>query len=166
MNNVKLESIPSESSGTAQREKANIEKKIPPKITQPSPKMKIILFVSIGITVCSIISVVVIVLNTKKSSKKYESEISDLKTEKGVLENQNFKMKSEIKNLTKSNSDLNQTLNEKLNIVSNDEVKRNKTYQTLEDISKEGVSLKTTFSQISKNIESINVASVAKNDVI
>ena len=158
MNQVKLESIPSESSDSTKKNKPNTEEKNMPNPQKISPKTKIILLASIGLSICLIVAVVVVVLVSKKSNKKYENEISDLKTEKDVLENQNKRMKSEIQNLTDSNNDLNKTLSEKLEQVSSDEVKRNKTYQTLEDISKEGVSLKATFSKITNNIEALKVA--------
>lgn len=92
-------------------------------------------------------------------------EISDLETEKSVLENQNIKLNTKIKNLTDSNDNLNLTninLNKKLAKASSEEIKRNKTYETLLDITKEGVSLKTTFSAIAKGIETINLNSEAK----
>jgi len=158
MNQVKLESIPSESSDSTKKNKPNTEEKNMPNPQKISPKTKIILLASIGLSICLIVAVVVVVLVSKKSNKKYENEISDLKTEKDVLENQNKRMKSEIQNLTDSNNDLNKTLSEKLEQVSSDEVKRNKIYQTLEDISKEGVSLKATFSKITNNIEALKVA--------
>ena len=160
MNQVKVESIPSESSDSTKRNKTNTEEKNSLNPQKLSLKTKIILFASIGVSICLIITAVVVFLVNKKSNQKYENEISDLKTEKEVLENQNKRMISEIQNLTNSNNDLNKTLSEKINQVSSDEVKRNKTYQTLEDISKEGVSLKTTFSKISNNIEALKVANI------
>ena len=162
MKKVELENNQAENTTSAKR--VNSEEKLEPKEKPPikaeklSLKMKIILFASIGFSVCLIVAIVMIVLMTKKSNEKYDMEISDLETEKEVLETQNARMKTEIQNLTKSNIDLNKTLNEKMNQVSIDEIKRNKTYNTLDDISKEGVALKTTFSKISKNIEVISIA--------
>ena len=84
-------------------------------------------------------------------------EISDLKTEKEVLENKNSKLRNEIQNLTKSNSDLNKKLNDQSVQGIKEEQKKNETYQTLDVISKEGASLKTTFAKITNNIEKIKV---------
>ena len=125
MNQVKLESIPSESSDSTKKNRPNTEEKNMANPQKLSLKTKIILLASIGFSICLIVAVVVVVLVSKKSNKKYENEISDLKTEKDVLENQNKRMKSEIQNLTNSNNDLNKTLSEKLDQVSSDEVKRN-----------------------------------------
>ena len=44
--------------------------------------------------------------------------------------------------------------------VSNEEVKRNQTYQTLTVISREGAALKTTFTAISKGLSTINTGKV------
>jgi hypothetical protein len=72
-------------------------------------------------------------------------EISDLELEKSVLENQKRKLNETINNLTILNENLNFTnkiLNDKIANAFSEEVKQNKTYKTLEDISKEGNSLK------------------------
>ena len=53
-------------------------------------------------------------------------------------------------------------LNNKLAKVANDDIVRNKTDVTLSDVAKEGVSLKTTFSSISKGIKEINSNTVAR----
>jgi hypothetical protein len=94
-----------------------------------------------------------------KTIENYKMEISDLETEKGVLGFQNEKLNKKILNLTESNDGLfivNTNLNTKLAKVSNEEIVKNNTYKTLENISKEGASLKTTFSQISKSIALID----------
>ena len=80
-----------------------------------------------------------------------------------MLENQNKKLNNKVNYLTKKNIDLNQTnvgLNNQLAKVSNEEVKRNQTYQTLTVISREGAALKTTFSAISKGLSTINTGKV------
>ena len=119
--------------------------------------MKIILFGSIGLTILLIAGIVLIVTLHSKTDNEYKMEISDLKTEKEVLENKNSKLRNEIQNLTKSNSDLNKKLNDQSVQGIKEEQKKNETYQTLDVISKEGASLKTTFAKITNNIEKIKV---------
>ena len=165
MNDVKVETTGTESYSTKRevipkKEKPEIEDI--PKKGNLSLKMKIILFGSIGLTLILIAGIILIVTLHSKSEKEYKMEISDLKTEKEVLENQNSKMKNEIQNLTKSNTDLNKKFNEQTVKVKNDEQKKNETYKTLEVISKEGASLKTTFARISNNIEKISVVEKSK----
>ena len=124
-----------------------------------SLKMKIMISSFIGVIICLLVALIVVVVIHLKTIKDYKMEISDLQTEKSVLEFQKTKMNLTIINLTDSNDNLNLTninLNHKLAKVSNEEIKRNKTYKALSDISKEGVSLKSTFSAISKGIEVIN----------
>ena len=68
-------------------------------------------------------------------------EISDLELEKSVLENQKRKLNETVHNLTITNDNLsltNKNLNNKIATAFSEEVKQNKTYKTLEDISKEG----------------------------
>ena len=128
-----------------------------------SLKLKIILFGSIGLTVILIIGIVLIVSLHNKSEIKYKMEISDLETEKEVLENQNSKMRNEIQNLTSSNSNLSKKLNAQSKIVINDEQKKNETYKTLEVISKEGASLKTTFAKICFIKNNFSIVSIDVN---
>ena len=128
-------------------------------------KTKIIIFSLVGVILGLIVAIVISVSKYSKAAKDYKNQISDLETEKRVLEYQISKLNNSILNLTDSNNNLNLTntkLNNKLAKVSNDEVIRNKTYKTLEDISKEGVSLQTTFSAISKGIDKLTVNEKAK----
>ena len=143
--------------------------KVNPKSIKTGKKLdlatKLIIITSIVIIIILTAVIITVVCLNSKSNQKYKMEISDLETEKSVLENQNIKLNAKIKNLTDSNDNLNLTninLNKKLAKVSSEEIKRNKTYETLSDITKEGVSLKTTFSAIAKGIETINLNSEAK----
>ena len=159
MSDIKVESTSSESPSTKREVSPKAEKPEIKEIQKEgslSLKMKIILFGSIGLTLILIAGIVFIVLLRSKSENEYKMEISDLKTEKEVLENQNSKMRNEIQNLTKSNTVLSKKLNEQSVQVIKDEQKKNETYKTLEVISKEGDSLKTTFAKITNNIEKIN----------
>ena len=129
-------------------------------------KMKILFFISIGIIIILIAAIIVGFLMHIKSIEKYKSEISDLEFEKRVLENQKTKLNITANELAKKNIDLNQTninLNTQLSKAANEEVKRNQTYQTLAVISKEGASLKTTFSDISKGLSSISSTKVSSH---
>ena len=117
MNDIKVETTGTESYSTKRevipkKEKPEIEDN--PKKGNLSLKMKIILFGSIGLTIILIVGIVLIITLHSKSEKEYKMEISDLKTEKEVLENQNSKMKNEIQTLTASNTNLNKRLNNKL----------------------------------------------------
>lgn len=164
MSEVKIDQTQVESTSTKREidaENKNPEIEDSPKEGKLSLKLKIILFGSIGLTVILIIGIVLVVTLHNKSEIKYKMEISDLETEKEVLENQNSKMRNEIQNLTSSNSNLSKKLNAQSKIVINDEQKKNETYKTLEVISKEGASLKTTFAKITNNLEKINVVKKA-----
>ena len=121
-------------------------------------KMKIIIFILIGIIILLMASIIIIIMLYSKSSKNHKMEIADLNTEKSVLENQNQKLNEKNLYLTNLNENLNLTnieLNNKLKESYNEEIKKNKTYKTLQDISNEGLSLKTTFSEITKSIDKI-----------
>ena len=98
-----------------------------------------------------------------KSSKNHKMEIAALNSEKSVLENQNQKLNEKNLYLTNLNENLNLTnieLNNKLKESYNEEIKKNKTYKTLQDISNEGLSLKTTFSEITKSIDKIHYRNI------
>ena len=160
MSNIKIESTSSESPSTKREVVPKTEKpgiKEVSKVGSLSLKMKIILFGSIGLTILLIAGIVLIVTLHSKTDNEYKMEISDLKTEKEVLENKNSKLRNEIQYLTKSNSDLNKKLNDQSVQGIKEEQKKNETYQTLDVISKEGASLKTTFAKITNNIEKIKV---------
>ena len=123
-------------------------------------KTKLIYIALIGINIGLTVSVVILAVMHIKYKKDHKMEISDLELEKSVLENQKLKLNETIKNLTILNSNLNLTnknLNDKIAIALNEEIKKNKTYKALEDISKEGKSLKETFATISKNLEKIKI---------
>jgi uncharacterized membrane-anchored protein YhcB (DUF1043 family) len=110
-----------------------------------SLKTKIIFIALIGIIIGLIVAVVILAVMNINSKKEHKMEISDLELEKSVLENQKRKLNETIQNLTILNDNLNLTnknLNDKIVLALNEEVKKNKTYKTLEDISKEGNSLK------------------------
>lgn len=92
-------------------------------------KMKALFITSIAIIIISIVIIIVVLSLNAQFSKKYKKEISVLIEEKRELENKNLKLNEEINNLTN-----------KLNKVENDDIMINKTYKTLQDISKEVVS--------------------------
>ena len=126
----------------------------------------ILIFILISIIICLLASTITILMIHLKSTKNHKNEISDVETEKRVLENQNKRLNEQILNLTETNNNLNETnieLNNKLFEVANDEIKRNNSYKILDDISKEGLSLKKTFSDISENIDKITKMNVSIN---
>jgi len=126
-------------------------------------KIKIIIFTLIGIITFLMASIIIITILYSKSSKNNKMEIADLNTEKSVLENQNQKLNEKNLYLTNLNENLNLTnieLNNKLKESYNEEIKKNKTYKTLQDISNEGLSLKTTFSEITKSIDKIHYRNI------
>ena len=125
-----------------------------------SLKMKILLFILIGIIIIITGALIGLAILYSNSTKKYKMEISDLEIEKSVLEFQKSKLNKSIINLETKKINLNQTnvnLNYKLAKVSNDEMMINKTYKTVEKISNEGQSLKNTFSALTKSIDKINI---------
>ena len=127
---------------------------------------KILIFILISIIICLLATTITILMIHLKSSKNHKNEISNVETEKRVLENQNKRLNEQILNLTETNNNLNETnieLNNKLFEVANDEIKRNNSYKILDDISKEGLSLKKTFSDISENIDKITKMNVSIN---
>ena len=85
MNKVKLEKNQSETVSSEKRvntkEKSEIKEKPPIKEEKLSLKMKIILFASIGFSVCLIVAIVMIVLMTKKS-KNMNLKFQTLKQKK------------------------------------------------------------------------------------
>ena len=126
-------------------------------------KMKIIIFILIGIITLLMGSIITIIMFYSKSSKNHKMEIAALNSEKSVLENQNQKLNEKNLYLTNLNENLNLTnieLNNKLKESYNEEIKKNKTYKTLQDISNEGLSLKTTFSEITKSIDKIHYRNI------
>jgi archaellum component FlaF (FlaF/FlaG flagellin family) len=133
--------------------------------TNLSLKIKLLIFTLIGIVICLTAAVIIVTIIHLKSVNQYKNEISDLETEKRVLEDQKERLNNTVNHLTNSNSNLNVKnldLNNKLAKIANDDIVRNKTYVTLSDVAKEGVSLKTTFSSISKGIKEINSNTVAR----
>ena len=121
---------------------------------------KILIIILIVVIIILVAAIIIVSMLYLKSKQKYEREISDVETEKRVLENQKIKLNAKIKNLTDFNDSLNFTnviLNDKLNKVSNEEIKRNKTYEILSDLTKEGESLKAIFSAITRGIETMDL---------
>ena len=90
-------------------------------------KMKIIIFILIGIIILLMASIIIIIMLYSKSSKNHKMEIADLNTEKSVLENQNQKLNEKNLYLTNLNENLNLTnieLNNKLKESYNEEIKK------------------------------------------
>ena len=75
--------------------------------TNLSLKIKLLIFALIGIVICLTAAVIIVTIIHLKSVNQYKNEISDLETEKRVLEDQKERLNITVRNLTNSNSNLN-----------------------------------------------------------